>query len=72
MIQLIYFDKRSTSNDKIVKFMFHARSFQEFVQFYISTQNRIDLKHIRLHIKMLDYFLTRYFHFMTDFSYTIA
>ena len=56
MIQLIYFDKRSTSNDKIVKFMFHARSFQEFVQFYISTQNCIDLKHIRLHIKMFDHF----------------
>ena len=72
MIQLIYFDKRSTSNDKIVKFMLHARSFQEFVQFYISTQNRIDLKHIILHIKMFDHFLTRYFHFMTYSNFTIA
>jgi len=56
MIQLIYFDKICTSNDKIMKFMLHARSFQEFVQFYISKQNRIDLKHIRAHIKMFDHF----------------
>ena len=63
MIQLIYFDKRSTSNDKIVKFMLHARSFQKFVQFYISTQNRIDLKHITLHIKMFDHFMDDIFPF---------